>query len=108
MFTMMLLRMIIMAPIMAVGGVIMALQQDAKLTWVLAVVIPIIAVVIALTAGRALPLFRAIQAKIDRINLVLREGLAGRARDPRLQPRASTKRAASTRPTSTSRTSPSG
>ena len=77
MFTMMLMRMIIMSPIMAVGGVFMALQEDARLTWVLAVAIPLIAVVISLTAGRALPLFRAIQAKIDRINLVLREGLAG-------------------------------
>jgi ATP-binding cassette subfamily B protein len=77
MFAMMLMRMIIMSPIMAVGGVIMALQKDAKLTWVLAVVIPVIAAVVALTATRALPLFRAIQARIDRINLVLREGLSG-------------------------------
>jgi ATP-binding cassette subfamily B protein len=77
MFTMMLMRMIIMSPIMAVGGVIMALQKDAKLTWVLAVVIPVIAAVVALTATRAMPMFRAIQARIDRINLVLREGLSG-------------------------------
>ncbi len=77
MFTMMLMRMIIMAPLMAVGGVLMALREDARLTWVLAVAIPMIAVVVTLTAGRALPMFRAIQAKIDRINLVLREGLAG-------------------------------
>jgi len=77
MFTMMLMRMVIMSPIMAVGGVLMALQQDARLTWVLAVAIPLIAVVVSLTAGRALPMFRSIQAKIDRINLVLREGLAG-------------------------------
>src|SRR5208337_4235608 len=46
MFTMMLMRMFVMAPIMAVGGVFMAWQQDAKLTWVLAVVIPVIAVVV--------------------------------------------------------------
>jgi ATP-binding cassette subfamily B protein len=77
MFTMIMMRMLIMAPIMAVGGVIMALQKDAKLTWVLAVVIPIIAVVITITASKAIPLFRSIQAKIDRINLVLREGLTG-------------------------------
>ena len=77
MFTMMTMRMIIMAPIMAVGGVIMAWQKDARLTWVLAVVIPVIAVVVIFTAGRALPLFRAIQNKIDKINLVLREGLTG-------------------------------
>jgi ATP-binding cassette subfamily B multidrug efflux pump len=77
MFTMVMMRMMVMAPIMAVGGVIMAVQKDAKLTWVLVVVIPIIAVVISFTASRALPLFQAIQAKIDRINLVLREGLTG-------------------------------
>lgn len=77
MFTMMMLRMMVMSPVMAVGGVIMALQRDAKLTWVLVVVIPIIAVVIIFTATRALPLFRAIQAKIDRINLVIRENLTG-------------------------------
>jgi ATP-binding cassette subfamily B protein len=77
MFTMVTMRMLIMAPIMAIGGVVMAFQKDAKLTWVLAVVIPILAVVITLVAGRALPMFKAIQAKIDRINLVLREGLTG-------------------------------
>ncbi len=77
MFTMIMMRMIIMAPIMAVGGVIMAYSKDARLTIVLAVVIPIIAVVVVLTASKALPLFRTIQAKIDRMNLVLREGLTG-------------------------------
>ena len=77
MFTMMLLRMMIMAPLMAVGGVIMAFQKDAHLTWVLLVVIPILIAVISLIAGRAMPLFRAIQAKIDKINQVLREGLTG-------------------------------
>jgi ATP-binding cassette subfamily B protein len=77
MFTMMSMRMMVMSPIMAAGGVIMALRQDAKLTWVLAAVIPVIAGVVAITANRALPLFRAVQVKIDRINLVLREGLSG-------------------------------
>jgi ATP-binding cassette subfamily B multidrug efflux pump len=77
MFTMMMMRMLIMAPIMAVGGVIMALRQDKALTWVLGVVIPVIAVVIIFTATKALPLFRQIQKKIDRINLVLREALTG-------------------------------
>jgi ATP-binding cassette subfamily B multidrug efflux pump len=77
MFTMILMRMIIMSPIMAVGGVLMAYRKDARLTLVLAVVIPVIAVVVGLTATRAMPMFRAIQARIDRINLVLREGLSG-------------------------------
>ncbi len=77
MFTMLTMRMLIMAPIMAVGGVIMALEKDAHLWWVIAAVIPIVAVVVGLTAGKAIPLFRSIQKKIDRINLVLREGLTG-------------------------------
>jgi ATP-binding cassette subfamily B multidrug efflux pump len=77
MFTMMALRMMIMAPVMAVGGVVMAVQKDAKLTWVLAAVIPLVAAIVVLTASRALPLFKSIQAKIDRINLVLRENLTG-------------------------------
>jgi ATP-binding cassette subfamily B protein len=77
MFTMMLMRMMIMSPLMAVGGVIMALRKDAHLSWVIVAVIPVLVAVITLIAGRALPLFRAIQAKIDRINQVLREGLTG-------------------------------
>jgi ATP-binding cassette subfamily B protein len=76
-FAMVVMRMMIMAPIMAIGGVIMAFQQDARLTWVLGVAIPLIAGVIILVAARGLPLFRAIQAKIDQINLVMREGLTG-------------------------------
>lgn len=76
-FAMVLMRMMIMAPIMAIGGVIMAFQKDARLTWVLGVAIPLLAAIIILIASRGLPLFRAIQAKIDRINLVMREGLTG-------------------------------
>jgi len=77
MFTMMLMRMMIMSPLMAVGGVIMALRKDPHLSWVIVAVIPVLVAVITLIAGRALPLFRAIQAKIDKINQVLREGLTG-------------------------------
>jgi len=77
MFTMMLMRMMIMSPLMAVGGVIMALRKDPRLSWVIVAAIPVLVAVITLIAGRALPLFRAIQAKIDKINQVLREGLTG-------------------------------
>ncbi|HVO38431.1 MAG TPA: ABC transporter ATP-binding protein [Spirochaetia bacterium] len=76
-FAMVVMRMMIMAPLLAIGGVIMAVQLESKLTWVLAVAIPVIAAIIILVASRGLPLFRAIQAKIDRINLVMREGLTG-------------------------------
>jgi len=65
------------APIMIVGGVIMALRQDVPLTGILVVIVPIMAVIIGTLVRRAMPLFRAMQAKIDRINQVMRETLAG-------------------------------
>lgn len=77
MVTIVIMRMMISSPLMAVGGIIMALREDRQLTWVLAVAIPVLAVVITLIASRMIPLFRLIQVKIDRINLVLREKLTG-------------------------------
>ena len=76
-FAMVVMRMMIMAPIMAIGGIIMAVNVDIHLTWILAVAVPVIALIIMAIASKGLPLFRAIQAKIDRINLVMREGLTG-------------------------------
>ncbi|MGG5252503.1 ABC transporter ATP-binding protein [Neobacillus sp. SM06] len=73
----MIMRMMISAPMMAIGGIIMALREDKQLTWVLAIAIPVLAGVIALIASRMIPLFKKIQGKIDRINLVLREKLVG-------------------------------
>jgi len=77
MVTMMIMRMMIMAPIMAIGGFIFAFSKDRPLTLVLAVAIPTLALVILLLARKAIPLFKMIQKKIDRINLVLREKLTG-------------------------------
>jgi len=77
MVTMMIMRMMIAAPIMAVGGIIMALQQDKSLTWVFAVAIPVLGIVVLVIASKVIPLFRQLQGKIDRINLVLREKLTG-------------------------------
>jgi ATP-binding cassette subfamily B protein len=70
-------RMMISAPIMAIGGIILALSKDKGLAWVIIVVIPVLAVLIISTAVRGFPLFRSIQKKIDGINLILREGLTG-------------------------------
>jgi ATP-binding cassette subfamily B multidrug efflux pump len=67
----------IMAPIMMIGGVIMALRQDVPLSGILVVVIPLVIVVIASVALRALPMFRSMQKKTDRINQVMRETLSG-------------------------------
>jgi ATP-binding cassette subfamily B protein len=71
------LMVMVMAPIMSVGGVIMALREDAPLSGLLLLIIPLMAAVIGTLAARALPLFRAMQVKIDRINQVMREKLAG-------------------------------
>ena len=73
----MMLTMVITAPMMAIGGVILALSQDAQLAWVLIAVMPVMAVVFGLILRGAIPLSQAIQVKIDRLNLVLGEGLSG-------------------------------
>ena len=73
----MMLMVVIVAPMMAIGGVILAVSQDAELAWVLIAVMPIMAVVFALIMRRSVPLSTAMQAKIDRLNLVLGEGLSG-------------------------------
>jgi ATP-binding cassette subfamily B protein len=67
----------ISAPIMVVGGLIMALRQDVPLSGVLLVIIPIMFALIGTVMYKAIPLFRALQKKIDRINLVMRETLTG-------------------------------
>ncbi|HEY4945630.1 MAG TPA: ABC transporter ATP-binding protein [Candidatus Limnocylindrales bacterium] len=71
------LNVMILAPIMSVGGVIMALREDVPLSSLLVVIIPLMLLVIGLLATRAMPLFRAMQKKIDRINQLMRENLGG-------------------------------
>jgi ATP-binding cassette subfamily B protein len=73
----MALTLMVSAPILIVGGIIMALQQDVPLSGLLVVVLPIMVGFIALVMSRAIPLFQAMQKKIDRINQVMRETLAG-------------------------------
>ncbi|MGI6468691.1 MAG: ABC transporter ATP-binding protein [Syntrophomonadaceae bacterium] len=71
------LRFIVTAPIMCIGGLFMAYSKDPRLTLILAVVLPLMALGIGLVARTAVPLFRAMQAKLDKVNLVLRENLTG-------------------------------
>lgn len=73
----MALTIMISAPILIIGGIIMALRTDVPLSGLLLVVIPLMALVIGVVMSRAIPLFRAVQVKIDRINQVMRETLAG-------------------------------
>jgi ATP-binding cassette, subfamily B, multidrug efflux pump len=74
---MMALNMMILSPMMAIGGVIMAIRQDVPLSSLLIVVLPLMAAFIGVMLGRAMPLFKAMQVKIDRINQVMRESLSG-------------------------------
>jgi ATP-binding cassette subfamily B protein len=73
----MMLRMMLFAPMMAIGGVIMAVSKDPPLSMILIVVIPVIAGFVALIGRKAFPLFKKIQKRVDDINLVLRESLTG-------------------------------
>jgi ATP-binding cassette subfamily B multidrug efflux pump len=65
------------APILAIGGVIMAMQQDVGLSWLMAVSVPVLLVAIGLIVWRMVPLFRLMQKRIDIVNRVLREQLTG-------------------------------
>ncbi len=73
----MALTVMILAPIMMVGGVIMAVREDVPLSGILLVIVPIMVALIGSVVFRAMPLFRSMQKKIDRINQVMREKLAG-------------------------------
>jgi ATP-binding cassette, subfamily B, multidrug efflux pump len=65
------------APILAIGGIIMAMQQDIGLSWLMAVSVPVLLVSIGLVISRMVPLFRLMQKRIDTVNQVLREQLTG-------------------------------
>jgi ATP-binding cassette subfamily B multidrug efflux pump len=71
------LTLMVAAPIMAVGGVFMALREDAKLSALLIVVVPVMTAVVGFMLIKGVPLFRSMQVKIDRINQVLREQIMG-------------------------------
>jgi ATP-binding cassette, subfamily B, multidrug efflux pump len=67
----------IMAPIMCIGGIIMALREDVPLSGLLVIIIPLVVGMIGIVAVKALPMFRSVQKKTDRINQVMRETLSG-------------------------------
>ena len=77
MVVIMMMRMMLSAPLMIVGALIMALGKDVELSKVILVVIPIIIVTIAIIAKFTLPMFQKMQNKIDKLNLVVRENLTG-------------------------------
>ncbi|MBO0826700.1 MAG: ABC transporter ATP-binding protein [Streptosporangiales bacterium] len=77
MLVMMSCTMLVMAPIMCVGGVIMALRQDVGLSWLMLVSVPVLVIAIGLIVSRMVPQFRLMQKRIDAVNRVLREQISG-------------------------------
>ena len=75
--TVMILMMVLRAPIMCIGGVMLAYSKDQKLTILLLAALPFVAIIIFLVAKFVVPLFKQVQKKIDRVNLVLGENLKG-------------------------------
>jgi len=71
------LSLLITAPITLVVGIILALQQDVGLSWILVAIMPILIAVVVLAASKAIPLFMAMQMKLDKLNLILDENLTG-------------------------------
>lgn len=75
--TLMMLRMMIMAPIMMIGASFMAYQKNQRLTEIFIFILPVLILVVGIVIYFAVPLFKVMQKKIDRLNLVFREGLTG-------------------------------
>ncbi len=73
----MILRLMTMAPMMMIGGIVMAVSKDPTLSLVIVVVIPVLVGVLGLLAYLGIPLFKSRQLKLDKLNLVVREGLTG-------------------------------
>ena len=69
--------MLVAAPITAIGGFILAINQDVGLSWILVVAIPLLVVILGIVLVRMVPQFRLMQERIDRINQMLREQLTG-------------------------------
>ena len=77
MLVMMGATLFVMAPIMCIGGIVMAVREDLALSKLLLVCIPVLAASIGVIVGRMIPKFRAMQPKIDTVNRVLREQITG-------------------------------
>ncbi|WP_318614518.1 ABC transporter ATP-binding protein [Sporosarcina sp. YIM B06819] len=73
----MMLRMVVSAPIMFVGGLIMAVSKDAKLSLIIVATMPVLIASVLFILYKGVPLFQQVQERLDRLNLVLRENLTG-------------------------------
>ncbi|MCP2635785.1 ABC transporter ATP-binding protein/permease [Microbacterium sp. HD4P20] len=77
MLAMMSATFLVSAPLLAIGGIILAVTQGPSLSWIIAVAVPVLLIVAGLIIGRMVPLFRAFQVKLDGVNRVMREQLTG-------------------------------
>jgi ATP-binding cassette subfamily B multidrug efflux pump len=77
MLAMMGATMLVSAPLLAIGGIIMAVRQDVGLSWIIAVVVPVLLLIVGLIISRMVPLFRMFQKRLDAVNRVMREQLTG-------------------------------
>ncbi|MBO0981566.1 ABC transporter ATP-binding protein [Microbacterium sp. SD291] len=77
MLAMMGATMFVTAPLLAIGGIIMAVITNAGLSWLIAVSVPVMLIVALLIISRMVPLFRSMQKKIDNVNRIMREQLTG-------------------------------
>lgn len=77
MLAMMGATVLVSAPLLAIGGIVMALQQDVGLSWLIAVAVPALLIFAVLIVSRMVPLFRTFQTKLDAVNRILREQLTG-------------------------------
>ncbi|KRF16764.1 multidrug ABC transporter ATP-binding protein [Nocardioides sp. Soil797] len=77
MLALMTCTMAVTVPIMMVGGILMAMREDLGLSWLLAVMIPVLFVVVGVVVSRMVPNFRLVQERIDGVNRVLREQITG-------------------------------
>ncbi len=77
MLVLMFFIMTVSAPIMMVGSILLALDQNVELSGLLVIIVPVLAIVLGLIISRMVPLFRATQGKLDSINRVLREQISG-------------------------------
>ena len=77
MLVLMTCTLLVSAPILAIGGIVLAMQQDLELSWLIAVSVPVLLIAVSIIIVRMVPLFRMMQERIDRVNRVLREQLTG-------------------------------
>lgn len=76
-FTVMFFRIIVLSPIICVGGVVMALAKNAEMSLIIFVCMPAVIVVVLIVLRKAFPVFEQMQNKLDKVNLVLRENITG-------------------------------